>query len=74
MLLDRLILPSPLLKIISVAAAMQRIFQERREQKRQVKKHVLFNSRPLYACYGSIASLKDSVLPSHAKKKTQSVL
>jgi hypothetical protein len=26
---------------------MQRIFQERREQKRQVKKHVLFNSRPL---------------------------
>jgi hypothetical protein len=47
MLLDRLILPSPLLKIISVATAMQRIFQERREQKRQVKKHVLFNSRPL---------------------------
>jgi hypothetical protein len=40
-------LPSPLLKIISVATAMQRIFQERREQKRQVKKHVLFNSRPL---------------------------
>jgi hypothetical protein len=28
---------------------MQRIFQERREQKRQVKKHVLFNSRPLTA-------------------------
>ncbi|MFT6001212.1 MAG: hypothetical protein ACI81P_003681, partial [Neolewinella sp.] len=27
MLLDRLVLPSPLLKIISVATAMQRIFQ-----------------------------------------------